>query len=144
MSTNKLFTSENIITLFSIGGKTMIGKFVTYPSRADVGSGANLNTDDKDASGIFSKLIGDSGTGEIDYSKFYFVKNPAEIIYNLTVDADGTARLTWSIVPFVYRKIKNNETKDVVVAYEKSQVSISDASSDTLKSDIVNGYLEIS
>lgn len=144
MSANKLFTSENIITLFSIGGKTMIGKFVTYPTRADVGAGANLNTDDKDASGIFSKLLGDPNTGEIDYSKYYFVKNPAEIVYALTVDADGTARLTWSIVPFVYRKIKNNENKDVVIAYEKSQVNISDASSDTLKSDIVNGYLEIS
>ena len=66
------FSSENIITLFSMGGKTMIGSFITYPAAGNVGSGAAFKTGDKDSSGIFSKLMGNESSGAIDYEKYYF------------------------------------------------------------------------
>lgn len=140
---SEIFGSESITTLFSINGKTMIGKFITYPKGSVVGAGTNLNPTDKDSTGIFTKLLGNSADGTIDYSKYYFVKNPAEIIYDLQLMEEGTAKLKWSVVPFVYKTLKIDQTRDVVVAYEKSSVIISDATADTLKSGIVNAYNEI-
>lgn len=137
------FSSENIITLFSIGGKTMIGSFITYPAAGNVGSGAAFKTGDKDSSGIFSKLMGNESSGVIDYEKYYFVKNPAEIDYTLTKQETGTAKLSWNIKPFVYGILKQDGSKDVVVAYEKSSVAISDALSTTLSADVINAYKEI-
>ena len=137
------FSSENIITLFSIGGKTMIGSFITYPAAGNVGPGAAFKTGDKDSSGIFSKLMGNESSGAIDYEKYYFVKNPAEIDFTLTKQESGTAKLSWNIKPFVYGILKQDGSKDVVVAYEKSTVAISDALSTTLSADVINAYKEI-
>lgn len=137
------FTSENIITLFSIGGKTMIGSFITYPAAGNVGPGASFKTGDKETTGIFSKLMGNESSGAIDYDKYYFVKNPAEINFTLTKQATGTAKLTWDIKPFIYGILKQDGSSDVVVAYEKSTVAISDALSSTLVADVVNAYKEI-
>lgn len=134
--------SEDIIALFSIGGKTMIGKFIIYPAAGNVGPGASFKTGDSGNTGIFSKLMGDDA-GKIPYNDYYFVKNPAEIDFTLSKQATGTAKLTWDIKPFIYGILKQDGSKDVVVAYPKASVAISDALDTTLTSDIVNAYKEI-
>lgn len=142
MSTNNI--SENITALFSINGKTMIGKIITYPQRGTVGSGANYNSTDIDSTGLFMKTLEKNAEGDdINYEKYYFVKNPAEIIYSLQMQDGETAKLTWSVVPFLYGALKAEPNKDVVVAYEKSQVSISDTIDTAIHSDLISAYNEI-
>lgn len=143
MSTTNTLPSENILMVYSINGKTMMGKFITYPSRSNIGAGGTFNPTDVDGTGVFSKLLGNNSNGEINYDNYYFVKNPAEINYTLEMTAAGTAKLKWNIVPLVYGVIKQDVSKDVVIAYEKSSVSLSDATADTLHSDVVNAYNEV-
>ena len=110
--------TENIISLFSVGGKTMIGSFITNPSRGAVGSGANYNSQKSEETGIFTKLMGNT-SGTITYNDFYFVKDPAEIVYSLNKQESGTAKLTWNIIPMVYGVLKQDNSKDLVNAYKE-------------------------
>lgn len=143
MSEKINFDSEDVIALYTIDGKTMIGTFITYPSETNVGSGTNLDTSNKSGTGIFTKLLGDKDTGAIPFDKYYFVKSPAEIIFSLETVSNGTAKLNWEIIPFIFGTLKTTSNKSVVVAYEKSQIAISDAVSSDIDSDIINGYKEV-
>lgn len=140
MSADK--NSEIILSLFSIGGKTMIGKIITYPKKSTVGSGANYDTTDGNGFFMDTLELNSEGT-DINYDKYYFIKNPAEIVYDLKIQEGETGKLTWSVIPFLFGALKTDPSKDVVVAYEKSQVSISDALATTIHSDLISAYNEI-
>ena len=134
--------SESILALFTVNGKTMIGKIITHPQRATVGSGANYDT--TDGNGFFMDTLELNSEGkDINYNKYYFIKNPAEIVYNLKIQDGETGKLTWSVVPFLFGALKSDPNKDAVVAYEKSQVAISDVLSTSVHSDLISAYEEI-
>ncbi len=116
--------SSGSIVIFSHSGKTMIGKIffgeseiTDFTSEESVFVALGVNTD------------------------VYYVKNPAEIVFDLDVPASGSAQLKWEVKPLFYKDLVNDG--DVCVTYPKNLVTITNLSGDKINQLIVAAYNDI-
>ena len=110
--------------IFSHCGKTMIGEF-----QYDTGVSPEFTSE----TSVHTKLGITDGV--------YYVKNPAEIVFDLDVPASGSAQLKWEIKPLFYKDLTSDT--DVFATYPKDSVVITNICDDNMNSLITAAYNDI-
>ena len=122
------FTSGSEYVIFSHCGKTMIGKF--YKNAPTV-----VNAD-----GGVHKTLGVSG------SNYYYVANPAELVFNLVIPSSGSADLKWEIKPVFYPDLvasTNTNYSDIIFTYPKESVALCSIGGTVINGTILDAYKEL-
>lgn len=111
--------SEYVI--FSYCGKTMIGRLY------------------KDV----PTTLHDKGVHKVmGVSDVYYVANPAEFEFSLLIPPTGNATVSWNIKPFYYKDlvVSTEASTEIIVAYHKSQVCLSNIGGTMIDSTLLNAY----
>ena len=128
---SKIKSEGSDIVLFSYAGKMIIGKLFGEQT----GTRSSFVTNGT----VISQMVG----VEADLDEFYAVSNPCEVIFDITKPATGSAQLNWTLKPFFYKKLMKNSTSDINFIFPKSQVSLSNLSSEHIDDNLLQAYREL-
>lgn len=88
--------------IFGYSGKTMMGKI-------------HLDTST-------TAFVNDSVQHVLELNDVYYIYNPAEIVFDLTIPSSGSADLNWEVKPMYFKDVLSTDvaSTDVVFAFPKS------------------------
>lgn len=110
--------------IFQYCGKTMMGKFFkNRPAEVSAAGGSHA-------------VLGFD-------TNCYYVFNPAEIEFDLTIPSTGSADLKWKVKPIYYKDLigdTNSLYLNVVATYPKSQVILTNIGGTTIDQTLRDAY----
>ena len=128
---SKIKTEGNDIVVFSYAGKMIIGKLFGE----EIGTRSSFVTNGT----VISEMIGN----EVDLDDFYAVANPCEVVFEITKPNTGSAQLNWTLKPFFFKKLMKSTTSDMNFIFPKSQVCLSNLSSEYIDDNLLQAYKEL-
>ena len=116
------FTNDTCVIFYHCG-KTMIGRF--YKEVPSEISGKDT----------VHETLGTT-------SDVYYVKKPAEIVFELNVPASGSAQLKWEIKPIFYDDLVNSDS-ELYATFPKDSVVLTNLAGDKINNLITTAYSDI-